>query len=729
MKLLLHTENFKSHLFIKLFCSYVAIILSIFMLFLWVTFDMTSDLNRERQNQYYGIMVQELGRAMDVQLEEANVILASIKASSLFQNFNINWTNSSSMVKESELIEQMRNVTFSTNNLNIYDTVLWMQDSRKIYTSTRIYDVNHQFTEADNDKASLQISALNKMYEFESEYTLFNKQWLIYSQECSNVFSKGRISILFDPKTIIDQMQQILSDDNNIAFNINGIDMCEKGKVENAHYYTMTSVVDPSISYVLNVDDVNFKTGLSIYMIAAIVIAFVVVVVYILLSLLFANNYYEPIENIEKIIDEVVPVEENTNEFTNITSGISQLIGERNGYREKMVSIKPYAQQGVLHGLLNGNIEKEHVNVLMEEDYMVLHKPYFMLGVINIAYVGDSHPTKEDIKQNRVILQETVSRMSNEETDIAFYDKDAVDTFVIVNSNSDKDIDSYFYEMHKKLSEIFIERDYAVTIGVDQLRDDISQIRESCNNAIKMLGNIAVGGRDAVYFYQKETEHDRHKYYFPNDAINRLTLALREQKMEFIENYLNDILNTNITKYDISPDTVQLLVDELHVTTIKVIKNVNQSDMINFSIEKMKSETTLEEVFDYYLAIYKTVCEHIQKLGENRQEVDDLNQSILNYIDEKCFDSKLSLQFLTEKFGVSNKYLSTICKKYLGMTYLQYVQEKRIKKAAELMKTTNMSLEQIANQVGYVSLLTFRRNFKAVMGMNPSEYSAENIDK
>lgn len=725
MRQLIHKQNFKSHLFIKLFSSYVAIILSVFVLFFFGVLRMTSDLNRERQDQYYGIMVRELGCAVDVQLEEANAILSSIKASETFRDFNTDWVNSGSMVSSSQMIDEIRNDIFSTNNLNIYDAVLWTEGSQNVYTSTHVYEVEHVFTEEDRKKPSLQIDSLNKIYGFESTYTLFNKQWIVYSQECSNVFSKGIVSILLDKKSIREQMVEILTEDNNIFFEVNGIDMCSKGNVENANFYTMTSVVDPSVTYTLNVDESNFKNSISIYMIAAIAVAFIVVIVYIILSLVLANNYYEPIENIEKIIDEAVPVEENNGQFTNITAGISQLIGERNGYREKMISIKPYAQQGVIHGLMNGNIEEEHVNILMEEDYMVLHKPYFMLGVVNIAYIGETHQEKMRLKNIKWELQEIVSSMSNEEMKIVLYDKDLTDTFIIVNSNKSDDIESVFYSIQSKMAKKAGNVDYAVTIGVDQIREDISQISEACNNAVKMLGNIAVGGRDAVYFYQKETEQDRHKYYFPNDAVNRLTLALREQDMEFIRKYLEDILNTNTKKYDISPDTAQLLVDELHVTTIKVIKSVNQSDNIEFSIEKMKRETTLEEMFEYYLAIYQTVCGQLVKLEENRHEVADINKDILNCIDEKCFDSTLSLQFLTEKFGVSNKYISIMCKKYLGMTYLQYVQEKRILRAVELMKTTDQSLEQIANQVGYVSMLTFRRNFKSVMGINPSEYSVE----
>lgn len=71
---------------------------------------------------------------------------------------------------------------------------------------------------------------------------------------------------------------------------------------------------------------------------------------------------------------------------------------------------------------------------------------------------------------------------------------------------------------------------------------------------------------------------------------------------------------------------------------------------------------------------------------------------------------------------MSNKYITLLCKKRFGKTYLAHIQEKRIDYAIELMKSGDYSLENVAAKCGYTNLLTFRRNFKAVTGVNPSEY-------
>ena len=99
----------------------------------------------------------------------------------------------------------------------------------------------------------------------------------------------------------------------------------------------------------------------------------------------------------------------------------------------------------------------------------------------------------------------------------------------------------------------------------------------------------------------------------------------------------------------------------------------------------------------------------------------------MNYIETHYCDADLSLQSLTDRFNVSNKYLSLLCKERFGVTYLQYIQTKRIHKAAELLRDKQYSLTEVSTMCGYTNQLTFRRNFKSIIGENPSSYQ-EKLD-
>lgn len=63
-----------------------------------------------------------------------------------------------------------------------------------------------------------------------------------------------------------------------------------------------------------------------------------------------------PIDHLEQMVS----TKRNTSEdeMEKIIHGIQDLIGEKNRYREKMLTITPYAKTGMLHSMIAGNVAK-----------------------------------------------------------------------------------------------------------------------------------------------------------------------------------------------------------------------------------------------------------------------------------------------------------------------------------------------------------------------------------
>lgn len=54
------------------------------------------------------------------------------------------------------------------------------------------------------------------------------------------------------------------------------------------------------------------------------------------------------------------------------------------------------------------------------------------------------------------------------------------------------------------------------------------------------------------------------------------------------------------------------------------------------------------------------------------------------------------------------------------VTPLAYLAERRIERAQDLLRTTNLTVTEICHAVGYTSLGTFSRRFSAIVGESPS---------
>ncbi len=142
----------------------------------------------------------------------------------------------------------------------------------------------------------------------------------------------------------------------------------------------------------------------------------------------------------------------------------------------------------------------------------------------------------------------------------------------------------------------------------------------------------------------------------------------------------------------------------------------------HINIEKYRGLATLQEVFDYYEAALCSIADSLHEQAVQAEADSRLEDEIIQYIDENCYDSELSLQSISEHFKVSSKYLSLLCRKRYGVTYLQHIQNRRIRRAAELLNEKKYSLSEVAILCGYTNQLTFRRKFKSIMGINPSDY-------
>ena len=71
---------------------------------------------------------------------------------------------------------------------------------------------------------------------------------------------------------------------------------------------------------------------------------------------------------------------------------------------------------------------------------------------------------------------------------------------------------------------------------------------------------------------------------------------------------------------------------------------------------------------------------------------------------------------------VSTEHLRRLCRKALGRTPMHHVTWLRMRKAAELLSTTNLKVETVATAIGYQNPFVFSNTFKKWIGWRPSEH-------
>lgn len=92
-----------------------------------------------------------------------------------------------------------------------------------------------------------------------------------------------------------------------------------------------------------------------------------------------------------------------------------------------------------------------------------------------------------------------------------------------------------------------------------------------------------------------------------------------------------------------------------------------------------------------------------------------------NYINQH-YQENITLEEVASVSGFSKFHFTRIFKQCMDMTFYEYLNERRITKAEELLYTTVLSVTDIAMQSGFSSISAFNRTFKTMKGCSPSEY-------
>ena len=93
----------------------------------------------------------------------------------------------------------------------------------------------------------------------------------------------------------------------------------------------------------------------------------------------------------------------------------------------------------------------------------------------------------------------------------------------------------------------------------------------------------------------------------------------------------------------------------------------------------------------------------------------------MNYINENLSD-KLLLKDIATAACMSQTYFSSVFKKLNGISPWEYITIKRIEKAIFLIKTTNMTMLEIAGNCGFSSSSNFYKAFSKITGKKPTDY-------
>src|SRR6476619_7555026 len=91
---------------------------------------------------------------------------------------------------------------------------------------------------------------------------------------------------------------------------------------------------------------------------------------------------------------------------------------------------------------------------------------------------------------------------------------------------------------------------------------------------------------------------------------------------------------------------------------------------------------------------------------------------------DSCYADDLDVAIVAQRAGVSKYHFIRSFSAEYGQTPAQYLAHRRIERAKDLLRATNLTVTEVCMLVGYSSLGSFSSRFRELVGVTPSAYQA-----
>lgn len=284
----------------------------------------------------------------------------------------------------------------------------------------------------------------------------------------------------------------------------------------------------------------------------------------------------------------------------------------------------------------------------------------------------------------------------------------------------------------RKLLELFNKETGLIgTIGIGRAVSSFYDMPRSYEEAIKALKNRFFLGSYKAIHINDVMDYDENvlECFLEKESI--LTAKVRVGDEEGALSALKELLDEIYKQNGIDTDMLKVRILELLtvISRAAIDGGADRRTILELKVKYGDEISSIENQDKFEEWICRAFSEVIGHVKVNQQiEAIKAIKIAQNYIDEN-YSKQITLESTADYVHLSTYYFSHLFKKEMGMTFIEYLTKKRIEKARQLLLTKDMSILNIAREVGYWDANYFGKVFKSIVGVTPSQCRKGIIDK
>ncbi|CAM4269537.1 AraC family transcriptional regulator [Paenibacillus tarimensis] len=452
-------------------------------------------------------------------------------------------------------------------------------------------------------------------------------------------------------------------------------------------------------------------------------ICLIAILIGIGLSGVFTVVSYQPVKRlmskIKGLFDDPAEARHN-NEYKLIDTAIHQLTDKLSSLEETLQANKPVIKHNVVLNMLRGSYSVEELEEQLLSIDLSLDYAHYCCLVIDPV----SKAFKElDSKTNQYAVYKLINLLEAAGfEDTCLIAEELPDRKIVVIVCANQPEDSLLAAIADlALTEVRTHFDLNLKIGIGLWVNECIEVHRSFVAAQTLVkyGYLFPVASILQEFSLLNREHSNQE--IPQSLLVKFKEKLQARSLEGVAGAIENVLG-EMTGGMYSADHCQFVLMNMISIYSDFLKKVKFKQSGQFKIDLYKQYNSVYDINGFREWLLQSITEcysHMEKRSDERAA--DSIEDVKDYICSHLADD-LSLDAVAAKVYISPKYLSKIFKEETGISYTEFVTQKRMEKAVELMNNDSLTIEQIAGSVGYATTAYFIKKFKEINGCTPKNY-------
>jgi two-component system, response regulator YesN len=464
-------------------------------------------------------------------------------------------------------------------------------------------------------------------------------------------------------------------------------------------------------------------SSVRFYQLISILVMSVALLVCLLAAYNISVKWSKPInKGIQSITDYLKMSPSNFDSINSIDKHINRLIDQNQEIQGELRNQEVFVHNVFVNRIINGFFKNEEGlnRYLTHMGFFVSQNSFnivlFSLKDFDLLGTPESFEDYSNIKDYLVsTIQENINvkMILSEEEDsniVVIFMTDNMETHSIVIENA---INSYI----EKLPSLY---KINLTVSIGDPVKSLMEIHKSYIQAVDILSSSDLESKGIILTTSSiSTELDN--YYYPIEIESKLIASVRSGNVENTNRLLDIIYEENYSKRTLNIEFINSFYQNLTNTYNRIFNQLPQGIQ-----DIIKPE--FELITEYNFCNIKKILVKIAILQNSNKKSHNniLIEEVKRFLKDNYGDNNLSLYSVSEKFSITESYLSFYFKEQTGINFSNYLENLRMQRAKDLLLNTDKTIQVISQEIGYNSDKTFRRVFQKIESISPSNYRIEN---